>query len=167
MPVDFLSRFTASRQFQEVFQEGMGLIEETANYLDGDGRKDVRSLDKQGSITYASQSMRLTTRLMQLASWLLLQRAISSGEISRAEAEQEKGRICLDDIGETSPVSNEDAMPQVLRDLVARSLRLHERIVTLDVMILEQDETLLTGEAANEVSTHIDMIQKAFNARRT
>ena len=58
-------------------------------------------------------------------------------------------------------------MPQVLRDLVARSLRLHERIVTLDVMILEQDETLLTGEAANEVSTHIDMIQKAFNARRT
>ena len=38
MPVDFLSRFTASKQFQEVFQEGMSLIEETANYLDGPGR---------------------------------------------------------------------------------------------------------------------------------
>jgi hypothetical protein len=35
------------------------------------------------------------------------------------------------------------------------------------VMIAEQDETLLTGEAANEVSTQMDMIQKAFNARRT
>ena len=35
MPVDFLSRFTASKQFQAVFQEGMSLIEETANYLDG------------------------------------------------------------------------------------------------------------------------------------
>jgi hypothetical protein len=43
---------------------------------------------------------------------------------------------------------------------------LHERILTLDVMIAEQDETLLTGEAANEVNTHIDMIQKAFNAKR-
>ncbi len=166
MTVDFLSRFTASRQFQEVFQEGMGLIEETANYLDGQGRQDVRELDKQGSVTYASQSMRLTTRLMQLASWLLLQRAISSGEISRAEAEQEKGRISLDDMGEGQPLTGEDKMPEALKELVGRSLRLHERILTLDVMIAEQDETLLTGEAANEVNTHIDMIQKAFNAKR-
>ena len=57
-------------------------------------------------------------------------------------------------------------MPDALKELVGRSLRLHERILTLDVMIAEQDETLLTGEAANEVNTHIDMIQKAFNAKR-
>lgn len=167
MPVDFLSRFTASRQFQEVFQEGMGLIEETANYLDGQGRMDVRDLDKQGSVTYASQSMRLTTRLMQLASWLLLQRAISSGEISRQEAEQEKGRISLDEIGEGQTLEGEDKLPDSLQALVARSLRLHERIVTLDVMIAERDETLLTGEAANEVNSHLELLQKAFNAKRS
>jgi regulator of CtrA degradation len=96
----------------------------------------------------------------------LLQRAISSGEISRAEAEQEKGRISLDDIGEGQPLTGEDKMPEALKELVGRSLKLHERILTLDVMIAEQDETLLTGEAANEVNTHIDMIQKAFNAKR-
>ncbi|MEE4239491.1 MAG: DUF1465 family protein [Anderseniella sp.] len=167
MPVDFLSRFTASRQFHEVFQEGMSLIEETANYLDGPGRQDVRDLDKQGSVTYASQSMRLTTRLMQLASWLLLQRAVSAGEISRAEAEQEKGRISLDEIGQGQPLDGEEQLPEALQALVTRSLRLHERILTLDVMIAERDETLLTGEAANEVNTHLDMLQKAFNAKRS
>ena len=167
MPVEFLTRFTASKQFQDVFQEGMGLIEETANYLDGQGRQDVRELDKQGSVSYASQSMRLTTRLMQLASWLLLQRAISSGEITRADAEQEKGRISLDDIGEGQPLTGEHQLPQALQGLVERSLKLHERILTLDAMIAVQDETLLTGEAANEVNSHLDMIQKAFNAKRS
>ena len=39
--VDFLSRFTASEQFDKVFKEGMGLVEETANYLDGPGRQDA------------------------------------------------------------------------------------------------------------------------------
>ncbi len=167
MPVDFLSRFTASKQFQEVFQEGMSLIEETANYLDGPGRKDVRTLNKAGSVVYASQSMRLTTRLMQLASWLLLQRAVSSGEISQNDAEHEKGRISLDEIGEGEAIDGADSMPDALKSLVARSIRLHERILTLDVMIAERDETILTGEAANEVSLHLEQLQKAFNAKRS
>ena len=74
--VDFMSRFTASEQFDKVFKEGMGLVEETANYLDGPGRQDARLLDRHGAVAYATESMRLTTRLMQLASWLLLQRAL-------------------------------------------------------------------------------------------
>ena len=36
------------------------------------------------ALSYASESMRLTTRLMQLASWLLLQRAVAEGELSVA-----------------------------------------------------------------------------------
>ncbi len=167
MPVDFLSRFTASKQFHEVFQEGMSLIEETADYLDGPGRNDVRELNKGGSITYASQSMRLTTRLMQLASWLLLQRAVSSGEITRDDADHEKSRISLDEVGEGEPIEGADQMPDTLKSLVLRSLRLHERIVTLDVMISERDETLLSGEAANEVNVHMEQLQKAFNAKRS
>ena len=73
----------------------MGLVEETANYLDGPGRVDARQLDRHGSIAYATESMRLTTRLMQLASWLLLQRAISSGELTPEAASEEKKRIKL------------------------------------------------------------------------
>ncbi len=50
----------------------MTLVEETADYLDGDGRHAARELPRPASIVYATESMRLTTRLMQLASWLLL-----------------------------------------------------------------------------------------------
>ena len=39
--------------------------------------------------------MRLTTRLMQLASWLLLHRAVNEGEMSLAQANKEKTKVKL------------------------------------------------------------------------
>ena len=40
--VNFFTKFTSSEQFEKVFREGMSLVEETANYLDGPGRLDAR-----------------------------------------------------------------------------------------------------------------------------
>ena len=85
-PVRFGQSFVGSDAFRALFQEGMELIEETAAYLDGPGREESRHLERQTSLVYASESMRLTTRLMQVASWLLLQRAVAEGEISPDQA---------------------------------------------------------------------------------
>ena len=73
--VSFAGRVAASSQFKSTYAEGMGLVEETAAYLDGPGRAAAKVLPRQASVLYAAESMRLTTRLMQMASWLLLQRA--------------------------------------------------------------------------------------------
>jgi len=77
--VQFSERLTNSAAFGTVFREGMDLVEETAAYLDGAGRTEAKALDRAVSLTYATESMRLTTRLMQLASWLLLHRAVKEG----------------------------------------------------------------------------------------
>ena len=59
--------FAASELFDRTFQEGMELVEETAAYLDGAGRHESKRLSRSAALAYASESMRLTTRLMQLA----------------------------------------------------------------------------------------------------
>ena len=46
----------------------MGLVERTAAYLDGQGRKEARALRGPVAVLYATESMRLTTRLLELAS---------------------------------------------------------------------------------------------------
>ncbi len=158
--VDFLARFTASEQFEKVFKEGMGLVEETANYLDGPGRVDARVLDRHGAIAYATESMRLTTRLMQLASWLLLQRAIGSGEMSHDEARREKHRISLSDIGRGHALSGEEQLPEALTALVERSLALHMRVQKLDVMLNVQGKT--ESPAPSPVTDQLDRLAKAF-----
>jgi regulator of CtrA degradation len=163
--VDFFGRFTASEQFEKVFKEGMDLVEETANYLDGPGRQDARLLDRHGAIAYATESMRLTTRLMQLASWLLLQRAVSAGEVTPDDARKEKHRISLTDIGAGNRLTGSDQLPEGLLQLVQRSLRLHQRIIKLDVMIAAKAQPA-TDQAGNEVTQQIDKLAKIFSAAR-
>jgi len=165
LPVDFLTRFTQSDQFNNVFNQGMGLVEETANYLDGPGRADARLLDRHGSIAYATESMRLTTRLMQLASWLLLQRAISSGELTSEAAMEEKKRINLSEMGEAQDMSGANQLPQALCDLVARSMRVHSRIMQLDKMI--RDTTAMSdAQAENPIGNQLDRLAQAFGGRK-
>ena len=90
--VSFGAKLAASEAFDALFREGMALVEETAAYLDGDGRAEACHLPRVAALAYASESMRLTTRLMQIASWLLLQRAVNEGEMSQREAASDKNR---------------------------------------------------------------------------
>ena len=160
--IDFLAKFTDSEHFEKTFKEGMGLVEETANYLDGEGRIDARVLDRVGAIAYATESMRLTTRLMQMASWLLLQRAIATGEMHTDEALKEKHRINLSEIGRGHDLKGAEQMPDGLKSLVARSLRLLERIKTLDSMLNRKAENNDDQEDTSPVSAQINRLERAF-----
>src|SRR6267142_3133336 len=133
-PVSFGARLAASQSFSTLFREGMKLVEETASYLDGAGRKESKKLDRSSSLCYATESMRLTTRLMQLASWLLLHRAVNEGEMSLAQASKEKAKVKISpgDKGDPDVVL---LLPERLRELIDRSLRLQERVRRLDATI--------------------------------
>ena len=132
--VQFSERLTNSAAFGTLFREGMDLVEETAAYLDGDGRAEAKALERSVSLTYATESMRLTTRLMQLASWLLLHRAVKEGEMTLSQANREKTKVKLS-AAEPGPDEMITRLPEQLRDLIARSMSLQSRVRRLDVTI--------------------------------
>ena len=125
-------RIVASGGFDLLYREGMGLIEEVASYLDGDGREDSRELPRECSFAYATESMRLTTRLMQLASWLLLQRAVNEGEISAENARVEKAKVKFSTTPAERGGPGFDGLPGRLRDFIDRGDRLFDRVVQFD-----------------------------------
>ena len=122
--------FASSELFERTFQEGMELVEETAAYLDGAGRQDSKLLSRGGALAYAGESMRLTTRLMQVASWLLVQRAVREGDMPAAEAFNERYRLAEPQPEE--PAEVEEELPGGLTGLLERSTRLYERVLHLD-----------------------------------
>jgi regulator of CtrA degradation len=132
--VQFSERLTNSAAFGNLFREGMDLVEETAAYLDGVGRTEAKALDRSASLTYATESMRLTTRLMQLASWLLLHRAVKEGEMTLTQANREKTKVKLS-AADPGPSDMLVKLPQQLQDLIARSMVLQSRVRRLDVTI--------------------------------
>ena len=158
-----LLEFTRSELFAKTFREGMDMVEETAAYLDGPGRQDSKKLSRNDALTYASQSMRLTTRLMQVASWLLVQRALKEGEMKSAEARQEKYRLVSEKIsGEVlsfSDIAKDSySLPARLLDLLARSEQLYERISRLDRSLYGS----IAAQNGNTVADQINRLEAAF-----
>ena len=158
-PVSFGARLAASQSFAALFRDGMKLVEETASYLDGPGRKDSKRLERGAALSYATESMRLTTRLMQLASWLLLHRAVNEGEMSLAQANKEKTKVKLAP-GEPIDLNAMKALPEKLRALIARAQKLHDDVRRLDATIhAPLPEELPTG---NPLDRQIGLLRAAF-----
>src|SRR6516162_4910376 len=133
-PVSFGAKLAGSQAFAGLFRDGMALVEETAAYLDGLGRRESKLLERTAALAYATESMRLTTRLMQLASWLLLHRAVNEGEMSLAQASREKTKVKLS-ATDTSDETTLSMLPKSLGDLIVRSIALQNRVRRLDATI--------------------------------
>ena len=133
-PIYFGEKLASSQAFAGLFRDGMALVEETAAYLDGPGRQESKKLERSAALAYATESMRLTTRLMQLASWLLLHRAVKEGEMTLAQANKEKTKVKLA-AGEPGDPDTMKLLPERLRDLIDRSKKLHDQVRRLDANI--------------------------------
>ena len=127
-----LQSFTGSALFQRTFDEGMSLVEETARYLDGPGREEQRTLPRKAAMLYAGESMRVTTRLMQAASWLLVQRAVHDGDMDAEDASSERYRLGSKEICFGGSAEGVELLPAMLQDLLSRSDNLYRRIARLD-----------------------------------
>ncbi len=143
-------RIVASGGFTLLYKEGMSLIEDVASYLDGEGRGESRTLPREASFVYATESMRLTTRLMQLASWLLLQRAVNEGEITVENARLEKEKVKFSATPEHRGGPGFADLPERLRTYIAQGDRLFERVQQFDR--LERGGIAQTAPAASEGS---------------
>jgi len=146
--------FAGSEMFDRLFREGMALVEEAASYLDGPGRTDSRKLNRELALVYAAESMEVTTRLMQAASWLVVQRAVREKDMKVEEAGDEKYRIAKP--GEPHPCDRA-VMPAPLMALVDRSRGLYERVWRFDAALYTESPQ----PAVNPVMKQIDRLRAA------
>nr|WP_305852218.1 DUF1465 family protein [Brevundimonas sp. AJA228-03] len=148
--------FARSELFERTFQEGMDLVEETAAYLDGDGRRESRLLSRASALAYAGESMKLTTRLMQIASWLLVQRAVREGDMAPEAACDARYRLTERKV-ETEPTHPE--IPIALVEYLVRTEKLHDRVLYLDRRLYLD----APGELdANPVLSQMGLLEAAF-----
>jgi regulator of CtrA degradation len=151
-----LTGFTASALFERTFDEGMALVEECARYLDGKGRDESRALPRKTALVYAGESMRVTTRLMQAASWLLIQRAVQDGEMTPEDAASDRYRLGAREICMGKREDGVDLLPRKLLDLLEKSESLYRRIARLDEILFSRQS------ATPGVHTHMQALHAAF-----
>jgi regulator of CtrA degradation len=164
--IPFRPKASNKDQFMALFREGMGLVEETANYLDGDGRRDSRALKTFVSLAYATESMRLTTRLTQMATWLLARRAEFNGEEIPPGAHGSASLLLP--IVRTGASKGFEELPPKLRALIDASYALHDKIYRMEAA---QDAgsasaaSVVTPFRGNPVASQVAQIAAAFTRR--
>jgi regulator of CtrA degradation len=152
--------FARSKLFARTFTEGMGMVEEAANYLDGPGRAATSGLTRFAALAYAGESMRLTTRLMQMASWLLVQRAVRDGDMTIDDALDPKYRLA-EAADDTPLLDVSEDIPEGLTELLRRSSDLYTRLRHLDARVY-----LGIGDAPEEnpVGAQLSKLRAVFEA---
>ena len=154
-----LQSFTGSALFQRTFDEGMSLVEETARYLDGRGRDEQRNLPRKAAMLYAGESMRVTTRLMQAASWLLVQRAVHDGDMDIEDASSERYRLGSKEICFGGSAEGVELLPAMLQDLLSRSDNLYRRIARLDEVLFDN------GSVSPGARGRFALLEQAFGGK--
>jgi regulator of CtrA degradation len=139
-------------KLMDVYNEGLGLVEEAADYLANEGEAEKDKMPPLALTAFMSESMRLTTRLTTMMSWLMLQRAVADAEITADDARKPEHRLRRQPRGVELDSISRSMLPERLTDLVDRSTTLYRRVERLE-------KQFFAGAPDNPVQSMIDRIE--------
>jgi len=125
-----------SRVIDGLYTEAMLLADEARHYFDEAGRDDRNLLEPFVRVTFACESLKVTTRIMHIVAWLLTQRAIETGEIPGPEGRRPERR--LGHAAESDP-EVVTSMPPEARRLIEASSDLYARIKRVDEGVVAEE----------------------------
>lgn len=118
-----------------------GILHETHEYIKWQAPQDIKKMDEARANKVSTEAMRITVRLTQVITWLLLRRALLKGDVTEEEALSEdyqvlQGRGCLNDKSE-----RDIDIPRRLRELLVKSRQIYINTLKLDQKTREKKLT--------------------------
>ena len=117
------------RLISSFYTEAMLLADEARSYFDDAGRDERDGLDPFVRVSFACESLKVTTRIMHIVAWLLTQRAIESGEIAFREGRRPERRLGNAQESDPDVVAR---LPETAQRLANASSDLYARVKRLD-----------------------------------
>ena len=112
-----------------LYVEAMVLADEARSYFDTAGRDDRLALDPLDRVGFSCESLKVTTRLMHVIAWLLTQRAVAAGELSRTQAGAAERRLGTAAETDATLLAR---LPEAAVELIRASEELYGRVSRLD-----------------------------------
>ena len=156
-----IAAFAGSNLFRRLYDQSMAMVRDAADYLELEGALERQQLSQKMSLVFACESMRLTTRLMQVSAWLLAMRALREGEISEDDIPAKGFRIGAKEVCLGGPVRGAGLLPVRLIEMLQASRALYERVSRLDQAMFDGNRQQ-AGE--NPVISQQARLQQAFSA---
>lgn len=134
--------------FDRTYEEAFDLLVEARDFL-AERQRRPEALAPAVQLVASSETLRLTTRLVQVMAWLLVQRAVRAGELDAAEADAPRRRLGGHEVCADAGPWDVSELPPALRSLLDRSQALYNRVARLDEMVhIRASQARARAEAA-------------------
>jgi regulator of CtrA degradation len=120
--------------FDSTFAEALALTHESRDYLASRQWRERGAKSATDKLLSSCESLRLTARLTQVMAWLLVQRAVHAGELSREESRAERYRLSGQKVCAEGDATLAGDLDPRLRELLDKSHQLYRRVQRLDAM---------------------------------
>ncbi len=135
--------------FDSTFEEALALTREARDYLTHIEPAERREMTAADRMVASCETMRLTSRLTQIMAWLMVQKAVHAGEMTREEAAAPEFRLSGKEVcEETTPVLEGTSLQPRLVELLETSHNLYQRVARLDAM---QDQAARPSLKENDI----------------
>jgi len=119
--------------FDRTYQEVLSLLDRARDYaVSRVANPERASLESSHKLIATCEAMRVTSRLTQCLAWLLVQRAIHSGELPPEAAGEPENRLGGEAVCAEGGHEEDGEMPFELRGLLKDSRLIYERLSRLD-----------------------------------
>jgi regulator of CtrA degradation len=158
-PSELARKLLESDDFSTLYGSVMALVNDSASYLDNEGRAAAKLMSRHQSAVYAQHSFALTTSCMRTASSALMLRAALKREQSLDYSISEVMRTDVLHKA-TTTIEQRDQMPEGLVRLMTRAEELSWKMRNLANSLVASEE-----KAVNAVHSALANLQLAFGAR--
>lgn len=116
----------------QTLQGAHTLLKSTHDYIKWQAPLDIENRGHQETFKVSCEAMRITVRVTQIIAWLMLQKAVLEGDLTRDEILSDefrvlRGQTCLESSSESDP-----QLPPRLRELLKESREFYFRVLRLD-----------------------------------
>jgi regulator of CtrA degradation len=125
---------------ERLYEEAVSLADQARAYFGTHAKEDRRQLDPIDRLTYTSESLRISTRLMHVISWLMVRKSVAAGEITEKEALKPKHRLGDRELCKTSNIRDLRRLPPMVSSLSLRSQAIFARAMHMEDHVLQRAE---------------------------
>ncbi len=116
------------------FDETLQLLEEARDYSMHYWKEDVRGLPDDESLRVTGEKMRLTARLSEIMAWVMVRKAVASGEMTAEQAQSGEYHLSAHDVCLADNRDKPNACSERLNGMLDRSRDIYSRVIKMDQM---------------------------------
>lgn len=120
-----------------LYEEALSLADEARGYFVETGQGDRLDLEPMERVLFSCESLKVTTRLMQMIAWLLVGKAVAAGEMTPEEALSPERRLGFVEDSDEAREPRLTQLPEQAQSLIRRSCDLYQRVSHIEASLAD------------------------------